>query len=181
MWVGNLCASLDEWVWASSKERKWGEKNRDQVTDCEWCGWLVCVCIHNVGGWHVYLVSAPLCGVCFVFRCVCTLLCFTQPGCALPLLTRPLLFSSLPLRQYAGAPPQSFIGSYYPLTQIQYASIDCVEKQSGSPQQRSKQSKFNKTPPPAFSLALIAPPREEQMYLCEWIDTNDLSRGHSYC
>lgn len=89
--------------------------------------------------------------VCLVFRCVCTLLCLIQPACLLPLVTRPLLFSCPPDRQYARAPPQSFIGSYCHLTQIQYASIDCVEMQSGSPQQRSKQSKFNKTPPPAFS------------------------------
>lgn len=119
--------------------------------------------------------------VCLVFRYVCTLLCFIQPAVLLPLLTWPPLFSCPPVRQYARAPPQSFIGSYCHLTQIQYASIDCVEMQSGSPQQRSKQSKFNKTPPPAFSLALIAPPKEEQMYLCVGREQGDRSRGHRYC
>lgn len=73
-------------------------------------------------------------------------------------------------------PPQSFIGSYCPLTQIQYASIDCVEMQSGSPQQKSKQSKFNKTPPPVCSLPLKAPPIKEQMYLCVRDRVEDLSQ-----
>lgn len=141
------------------------------------------VCTHVVG-LNVFLVSELVSGsvlVCLVFRCVCTLLCFIQPACLLPLLTWLLLFSCPPDRQYTRAPPQSFIGSYCHLTQIQYASIDCVEMQSGSPQQRSKQSKFNKTPPPAFSPELIAPPKEEQMYLCVWREIEDLSRGHSYC
>lgn len=141
------------------------EMRRERVT-----GWVRCVCTRTC------LFSLWIC-----VGLLCVWVYFLQPGCALPPLTRPLLFSSPPDRQCAGAPPQSFIGSYYPLTQIQYASIDCVEKQSGSPQQRSKQSKFNKTPPPAFSLALIAPPTEEQMYLCEWIETDDRSRGHRYC
>lgn len=46
--------------------------------------------------------------------------CFIQPACLLP-----------PDRQSARAPPQSFIGSYCHLAKIQYASIDCVEMQSG--------------------------------------------------
>lgn len=107
--------------------------------------------------------------VCPVFRHVCTaLLSFIQPASLLLLLTGPPLCSRPPDRQCARAPPQTFIGSYCHLTQIQYASIDCVEMQSGSPQRRSKPSKFNKTPPPAFGLALITPPKEEEMYLCVW-------------
>lgn len=116
----------------------------------------MCVCTHVVW-WHVFLVSEPPClGLCWFILCLDVFVhccVFIQPVCLLPLLTWPPLFSSPPDRQYAWAPPQSFIGSYCPLTQIQYASIDCVEMQSGSPQQRSKQSKFNKTPPPAFSQA----------------------------
>lgn len=129
-----------------------------------------CVCVYTCT-WVTCLFSLGASVsmlVCLMFRCVCTLLRFIQLAWLLPLLTWPPLFSCLPDRQYARAPPQSFIGSYCPLTQIQYASIDCVEMQSGSPQQRSKQSKFNKTPPLAFSPALIAPPKEEQMYLCVW-------------
>lgn len=136
-----------------------------------------CVCVCDVYRFCVHTCSRLTClsgvgpvvcpGLRLVFRCVCTLLCFIQPSVLLLLLlTWPPLFSCPPDRQYARAPPQSFIGSYCHRTQIQYASIDCVEMQSGSPQQRSKQSKFNRTPPPAFSPALIAPPREEQMYLC---------------
>lgn len=131
------------------------------------CTWVTCL----------FSPSASVSGfmlVCLVFSCVCRLLCFIHPCCLLPPLTWPLLFSCPPDRQYAGAPPQSFIGSYCPLTQIQYASIDCVEMQSEPPQQRSKQSKFNKTPPLVYSLALIAPPKEEPMYLCVWREKEDL-------
>ena len=120
-------------------------------------------------------LSGPML-VCLVLRFVCPLLRFIQPFCLLHLLTWPLLFSWLPDRQYAWAPPQSFIGSYCPLTQIQYASIDCVEMQSGSPQQRSKQSKFKKTPPLVVSSPLIAPTTEEQMDLCVWWEKEDLSQ-----
>lgn len=95
------------------------------------------------------------------WSCVCA-------SCLLLLLTWPLLFPCLTDTQYARAPPQSFIGFYCPLSQIQYASIDCVEMQSGSPQQRSKQSKFNKTPPPVLGPAPAAPPEQEQTYLCVW-------------
>lgn len=119
--------------------------------------------------WVTYLFRASVSwstSGCLAFSCVCTRHSFVEASCLLLLLTRPLLFSCLPDRQYARAPPQSSIGSYCPLSQIQYASIDCVEMQSGSPQQRSKQSKFNKTPPLVSGLALVAPPEEEQMYLC---------------
>lgn len=51
MWVGNLCASLDEW--ASSRGRKWGEKDRIQDRECVWC-----VRLER----HVFWLSEHLCG-----------------------------------------------------------------------------------------------------------------------
>lgn len=168
---------MSKWVWVSWRERKWGEKDGNQDRDC--VVGTACILVTCLLSLRTSVSASVL--VSLVFRCVCTLLCFIQPARLLPLLTWPLLFSCLPDRQYARAPPQSFIGSYCHLTQIQYASIDCVEMQSGSPQQRSKQSKFNKTPPLAFSPALMAPPEEDQMYLCVWRKMEDLPRGHSYC
>lgn len=176
MWVGNLCASLDEQVTVSVLKRE-EMRGRDRIWD-RGCGWRlrllhVCLCTYtHVFGWHLFRASVSWSrSGCLAFSCVCTRHCVVEPSCLLLLLTRPLLFSCLPDRQYARAPPQSFIGSYCPLSQIQYASIDCVEMQSGSPQQRSKQSKFNKTPPLVSGLALVAPPKEEQMYLCVWKKT----------
>lgn len=161
-WGGGEPASLDEQVSVSvlkREEMRGEDRNRDTA----------CVCVCDVYRFCVHTCSGLTClsgvgpavcpGLRLVFRCVCTLLCFIQLSVLLLLLlTWPPLFSCPPDRQYARAPPQSFIGSYCHRTQIQYASIDCVEMQSGSPQQRSKQSKFNRTPPPAFSPALIAPP-----------------------
>lgn len=87
--------------------------------------------------------------------------------------------SCLPDRQCARAPPQSFIGSYCHLTQIQYATIDCVEMQSGSPQRRSKQSKFNQTPPPGLQpAAQRLPKRNKCIYTC---GEKKGDCGHSYC
>lgn len=164
--VGGGPACVIRWVSECECLEERGNEGRKIETKiqtvCGVSGLFLCT---HVVGWHVFSVSEPLClGPCWFVLClgVCVRSCvFIQPACLLPLLTWPLLFSCQPDRQYARAPPQSFIGSYCHLTQIPYASIDCVEMQSGSPQQRSKQSKFNKTPPPAFSPALIAPPKEE--------------------
>lgn len=132
------------------------------------CSWVKCLLSLRTS--CVWLCVGLSCA--FVYCCVLSSLpayCLFQRGhCCLT-------------EKYARAPPQSFIGSYCHLTQIQYVTIDCVEMQSGSPQQRSKQSKFNKTPLPAFSPALIAPSKGEQMYLCVQREIEDLSRGHSYC